>query len=39
MLPHASHIFLTDQLEPARDAILAFLDRAAARREISGGVS
>ena len=25
MLPHASHIFLTDQLEPARDAILAFL--------------
>jgi len=26
MLPHASHIFLTDQLEPARDAILAFLE-------------
>ena len=25
MLPHASHIFLTDQLEPARDAILTFL--------------
>ena len=30
MLPHASHIFLTDQLEPARDAILAFLDQASA---------
>jgi 3-oxoadipate enol-lactonase len=28
MLPHASHIFLTDQLEPARDAILSFLDQA-----------
>jgi pimeloyl-ACP methyl ester carboxylesterase len=27
LLPNASHIFLTDQLEPARDAILAFLDR------------
>jgi hypothetical protein len=26
MLPHASHLFLTDQPEPARDAILAFLD-------------
>jgi pimeloyl-ACP methyl ester carboxylesterase len=39
MLPHASHIFLTDQLEPARDAILAFLDQVSARREISGGVS
>jgi 3-oxoadipate enol-lactonase len=25
LLPHASHIFLTDQLEAARDAILAFL--------------
>jgi 3-oxoadipate enol-lactonase len=30
MLPHASHIFLTDQLEPARDAILSFLDQASA---------
>jgi len=30
LLPNASHIFLTDQLEPARDAILAFLDRTAA---------
>jgi pimeloyl-ACP methyl ester carboxylesterase len=30
MLPHASHIFLTDQLEPARDAIVAFLDQASA---------
>jgi 3-oxoadipate enol-lactonase len=28
MLPQASHIFLTDQPEPARDAILAFLNRA-----------
>ena len=27
LLPNASHIFLTDQLEPARDAILAFLDQ------------
>jgi 3-oxoadipate enol-lactonase len=25
MLPHASHIFFTDQFEPARDALLAFL--------------
>ena len=30
MLPNASHIFLTDQLEPARDAILTFLDQACA---------
>ena len=30
LLPNASHIFLTDQLEPARDAILAFLDQASA---------
>ena len=29
MLPHASHIFFTDQFEPARDAMLAFLTRAA----------
>jgi pimeloyl-ACP methyl ester carboxylesterase len=28
MLPRASHIFLTDRFEPARDAIVAFLDRA-----------
>jgi pimeloyl-ACP methyl ester carboxylesterase len=29
MLPRASHIFFTDQFEPARDALLAFLTRAA----------
>jgi len=32
LLPHASHIFLTDQLEPARDAILGFLDRMSAEK-------
>ena len=30
MLPRASHIFLTDRFEPARDAILSFLDPAPA---------
>jgi hypothetical protein len=30
MLPNASHILLTDQLEPARDAILRFIDQASA---------
>jgi pimeloyl-ACP methyl ester carboxylesterase len=30
MLPHASHIFFTDQFAPARDALLAFLAGAAA---------
>jgi pimeloyl-ACP methyl ester carboxylesterase len=30
MLPHASHIFFTDQFAPARDALLAFLASAAA---------
>jgi pimeloyl-ACP methyl ester carboxylesterase len=29
MLPRASHIFLTDQTELAREAILSFLDQAA----------
>ena len=28
MLPHASHIFFTDQLEASSEAILSFLDRA-----------
>jgi len=30
MLPHASHIFFTDQFEPARDAMMAFLNECAA---------
>jgi pimeloyl-ACP methyl ester carboxylesterase len=30
MLPRASHIFFTDQFEPARDALLAFLAQTAA---------
>jgi 3-oxoadipate enol-lactonase len=30
MLPHASHIFFTDQFEAARDAMLTFLDQASA---------
>jgi pimeloyl-ACP methyl ester carboxylesterase len=30
MLPRASHIFLTDRFEPARDAMLSFLDQASA---------
>jgi len=30
MLPHASHIFFTDQFEPARDALLSFLAELAA---------
>jgi pimeloyl-ACP methyl ester carboxylesterase len=29
MLPHASHIFFADQLEPSRDALLSFLSGAA----------
>jgi len=32
LLPNASHIFLTDQLEPARDAILAFLERTTVKK-------
>jgi pimeloyl-ACP methyl ester carboxylesterase len=32
MLPHASHIFLTDQLEAASDAILSFLGGASMSR-------
>jgi pimeloyl-ACP methyl ester carboxylesterase len=32
MLPHASHIFFTDQFEAARDALLGFFDRRSAAK-------